>query len=77
MLAALYERAEASRARIEALSSPCVEMLAPYFYKGQELFAIALPYAVKAFHYGFIPLVLFLGLRTEPRPKLIDLLMPM
>ena len=34
-------------------------------------------YAGKAFHFGFIPLVIALGMRTEPRPKLIDLLTPM
>ena len=34
-------------------------------------------YAGKAFHFGFIPLVIVLGMRTEPRPKLIDLLTPM
>ena len=26
---------------------------------------------------GFIPLVIFLGMRSQPRPKLIDLLTPM
>ena len=77
MLAALYQRAEETRARIEALSAPVAERLAPYFFKAQDLFAVALPYAVKAFHYGFIPFVLFLGMHSEPRPKLIDLLMPM
>ena len=34
-------------------------------------------YAGKAFHFGFIPLVIVLGMRTEPRPKLVDLLTPM
>jgi hypothetical protein len=34
-------------------------------------------YVGKAFHFGFIPLVIVLGMRTEPRPKLIDLLTPM
>ena len=37
----------------------------------------ATPYATKAFHYGLIPLVIFLGMRSEPRPKLTDLLTPM
>ena len=35
------------------------------------------PVALKAFHWGFIPFVILLGMRTEPRPKLIDLLSPM
>ena len=34
-------------------------------------------YVGKAFHLGFIPLVIVLGMRTEPRPKLVDLLTPM
>jgi len=35
------------------------------------------PVALKIFHWGFIPFVVLLGMRTEPRPKLIDLLSPM
>jgi hypothetical protein len=34
---------------------------------------VAQPY----FQYGFIPLVIFLGMRTEPRPSLAELLRPM
>ena len=37
----------------------------------------SLPYVVKAFHWGFIPFVILLGMRSEPRPKLTDLLTPM
>lgn len=29
------------------------------------------------FHYGFIPLIIILGMRTEPRPTLLQLLSPM
>jgi hypothetical protein len=29
------------------------------------------------FHYGFIPLIIVLGMRTEPRPSLAQLLGPM
>jgi len=35
------------------------------------------PYLTKLFNYGFIPLVILLGMQSEPRPKLIDLLTPM
>ena len=28
------------------------------------------------FHYGFIPLIIILGMRTEPRPTLLQLLGP-
>jgi hypothetical protein len=35
-----------------------------------------LPLATRVFHVGFIPLVIFLGMRTEPRPALTDLLQP-
>lgn len=34
-------------------------------------------YVGKAFHIGFIPLVIVLGMRSEPRAKLVDLLTPM
>lgn len=29
------------------------------------------------FHYGFIPLIIVLGMRTEPRPSWIQLIGPM
>ena len=69
---ALLQRAEDARYRLETASMPLVEKLAPL----QELYQAALPYAVKVFHVAFIPLVLFLGMRTEPRPKLVDLFSP-
>jgi hypothetical protein len=28
-------------------------------------------------HYGFVPLVVFLGMRTEPRPSVWQLISPM
>ena len=37
----------------------------------------SMPYVVKAFHWGFIPFVILLGMRSDPRPKVIDLLSPM
>jgi hypothetical protein len=50
----------------------------PAFATVYGLWTIAFPYAVKAFHYGFIPFVLFLGVSTSnPKPKLMDLLTPM
>ena len=47
--------------------------------KVQDAFAVALPYLTKAFHYGFIPFVLLLGMRSgsaAERPRLTDLLTP-
>ena len=41
------------------------------------IFEPLLPYLARAFHIGFIPLVIFLGMRSEPRPRLSDLLTPM
>ena len=35
------------------------------------------PFAAKVVHYGFIPFVILLGMRSEPRPALLDLLTPM
>ena len=62
----------------QALTEPVVERLAPAVELASTCYAIVLPYAVKAFHYGFIPLVLYLGVTTStPQPKLVDLLTPM
>lgn len=41
------------------------------------IFEPLMPYLARAFHIGFIPLVIFLGMRSEPRPRLSDLLTPM
>jgi len=36
------------------------------------------PTLTKVFHYGLVPLVLLLGVRSaEPRPRLLDLILPM
>ena len=35
------------------------------------------PTVQRIFHIGFIPLVIILGMQTEPRPKLTDLFTPM
>lgn len=77
VLAALYDRAEATRARIASLTEPVLDKLAPAFIFVHGVYSVALPYAIKAFHYGFIPLVLVLGMQSQPKPKLIDLIMPM
>ena len=51
---------------------PLLERLAPL----QEAYHKVLPYAVKVFHWTFIPTVLLLGMRTEPRPRFADLFSP-
>jgi hypothetical protein len=63
MLAALRQRTEALMGEFAARVGPAYTTL--------------LPYAIKAFHYGFIPVVILLGMRTEPRPKLLELRSPM
>ena len=77
MLAALVDRAVATRERLLAMSAPVVERLAPGLALVQQTWALVQPYAVKAFHYGFIPFVLLLGMNSQPQPKLVDLLTPM
>ena len=77
MLAALQARAAATRERISTLTEPVAEALAPALVVVLGGWNAVFPYAVKAFHYGWIPLVLLLGMRAHPQPKLIDLLTPM
>ena len=60
------------RYKLEVASAPLIEKLAPL----HELYTTLLPFAVKLFHVTFIPTVIFLGMRTEPRPKLADLFSP-
>ena len=75
MLAALSERVVTTRDRIVGLTAPVAE---PTLAFAQQAWSLLFPYAVKAFHWGFIPCVLALGvISSNPRPKLIDLLTPM
>ena len=70
MLAALRERLTTASGKVaERLAAPLSYITAAY--------DTILPYAVKTFHYGFIPLVLYLGMRSDPKLKLEDLLLPM
>ena len=72
-------QAEAMRARALERLAPATAILAPAIAMAQDAFAVALPYLTKAFHYGFIPFVLLLGMRSGPaaeRPRLTDLLTP-
>ena len=73
--AAISQRLSETRDRIAALAAP----LQPVVAFATNAYALVFPYLVKAFHYGFIPLVLGLGVFTaNPRPKLFwDLLTPM
>jgi hypothetical protein len=73
MLAALTQLRE----RAYAAAGPLAERLAPAVAVVSDVYALVLPYAIKVFHYGFIPLVIALGMRSEPRPKLVDLLTPL
>ena len=58
------------RARLlEKVSTFCT-VAAPYAATAQVIIT-------KVFHYAFIPAVVMLGMRSEPRPKLVDLLTPM
>ena len=68
----VLQRAEDVRYQVEVMSAPLLEKLAPL----QELYAPMMPYAIKVFHVAIIPVVLVLGMRTEPRPKLADLFSP-
>ena len=56
---------------------PVMERLAPALAVASSVYTLCLPYAVKAFHYGFIPMVVLLGMQSTPKPKLVDLLTPM
>ena len=42
-----------------------------------EVLQPALAIGSKVYYYGFIPLVIILGMQSTPRPKLIELLTPM
>ena len=63
--------------RLEERLVPVMERLSPALAVASSVYTLCLPYAVKAFHYGFIPMVILLGMQSTPKPKLVDLLTPM
>ena len=73
----LIEHTAVPRARIASAATIVFRQLALASAKLQLVVSVIAPFATKAFHYGFIPLVLFLGMRANPRPKLMDLVTPM
>lgn len=73
----LAEHTAVPRARIASAAAVVFRHAAVASAKLQVFVQAISPAATKLFHYGFIPLVIFLGMRSEPRPKLMDLLSPM
>ena len=74
MLAALRERLNTASDKVmERIAGPLAMIMAAY--------DTAMPYCIQAFHYGFIPVVVFLGWSyaklEQPKLSLIDLLTPM
>ena len=64
-------RAVVTRERILVMTAPLADAVAPYYEKLSDIYSAVFPYAVKGFHYGFLPFVIFLGvvsheLRTLP-----------
>ena len=76
MLQAIHERAEGLLARGAGAFAPVAARLAPSIAVIGDVYSVVLPYVTKIFHYGFVPFVLLLGMRTEPRPALTDLISP-
>ena len=66
------------RAALDTFTKKVAERLAGPMEVVMTVYDTALPYLIKGFHWGFIPFVILLGMRSaEPRPKLLDLLTPM
>ena len=78
MLAALQtERVQAARRRLAAVAHGVLQQALDATSGVQAALAVVQPTLIKIFHYGFVPLVILLGMRTEPRPTLQELLSPM
>ena len=73
----LAEHTAVPRARIATAAAIVFQHVAVGCAKLSVFVQAVSPFATKAFHYGFIPCVLLLGMRSEPRPKFTDLLTPM
>jgi hypothetical protein len=78
MLAALqHERVQGARRRLQAIAHGVLQQVGDAASGVQAALSVVQPTLIKIFHYGFVPLVILLGMRTEPRPSLQELLSPM
>lgn len=76
----MMDALRSTRAKLAQACSGAAATVAPVLALLSEKVAQLQPLlgaATKGFHYGFIPLILFLGMRLSPRPSLVDLLTPM
>ena len=64
-------------ARLGAVSEVVAARLAGPLSVVSNVQELVMPFAVKIFHYGFIPFVIYLGMRSDSNTKLIDLITPM
>ena len=63
----------AARARAQSVALTAFVTVSAGCQKLEPLLAIG----SKVYYYGFIPLVILLGMNSSPRPRLTDLLSPM
>jgi hypothetical protein len=77
-MAALLARAGPAIARATDVANTALAPVFAYVAIAQEKLSPLLPYLIRTFHIGFVPLVILVGYRsTHPRPSLTDLLSPM
>jgi len=81
MLAKIRSTTSSAATSVSARLAPAGAVVLRYAASAAEIASGSMkrmePYLTKLFNYGFIPLVILLGMQSEPRPKLIDLLTPM
>lgn len=77
LLRALFATPNAALARIRHAAIAFTSKVGALFAVVQVGLKPVLAIGTNVYYFGFIPLVIFLGMRSNPRPKLIDLLTPM
>ena len=77
MIARVQGLLEPVRSRAARLGGVALNHLAIAAAKVGDIVEYVGPTVQRIFHIGFIPLVIILGMQTEPRPKLTDLFTPM
>lgn len=59
--------------KVAAFIGKTTEAIATIGEGVETAFAAARPY----FHYAYVPLIIYLGMRTEPRPSIFQIISPL
>ena len=67
------EEEEVKESRVAAILGKTMNGISTIGQGVESAFSAARPY----FHYAYVPLIIYLGMRTEPRPSIFQIISPL